>query len=135
MKNEFIPYKEALTLKELGFNEPCFAFYRDDLKGGYEVHPLKWFDNNNHRLSDGFTAPLYQQAFRWFRENHNLKHDIPEHNGEKFYFEIVDMSHVLSRHEIKILCTKEKDWSEIEFKTYEEAELACLRKLIEIVKK
>jgi hypothetical protein len=28
MKNEFIPYEEALALKELGFNEElCYGFY------------------------------------------------------------------------------------------------------------
>jgi hypothetical protein len=27
MKNEFIPYEQALELKKLGFDEPCLAFY------------------------------------------------------------------------------------------------------------
>ena len=27
MKNEFIPYEQALQLKELGFNEQCFGYY------------------------------------------------------------------------------------------------------------
>ncbi len=27
MKNEFIPYEQALALKELGFNEGCLMWY------------------------------------------------------------------------------------------------------------
>ena len=27
MKNEFIPYEQALALKGLGFDEECFSFY------------------------------------------------------------------------------------------------------------
>ena len=27
MEKEFIPYQEALLLKELGFDEPCFTHY------------------------------------------------------------------------------------------------------------
>ena len=30
MEKEFIPYEQALALKELGFNEPCFAYHRKD---------------------------------------------------------------------------------------------------------
>jgi hypothetical protein len=27
MNKEFIPYEQALALKELGFDEPCLGFY------------------------------------------------------------------------------------------------------------
>ena len=27
MENEFIPYEQALALKELGFDEPCIGYY------------------------------------------------------------------------------------------------------------
>jgi hypothetical protein len=27
MEKDFVPYEEALALKELGFDEPCFAVY------------------------------------------------------------------------------------------------------------
>ena len=32
MKKEFIPYQQALALKELGFNEPCYATYSSNDK-------------------------------------------------------------------------------------------------------
>jgi hypothetical protein len=71
-------------------------------------------------------APLYQQAFRWFRDKHNMRFCIiDDHsNNEKPYS-------FTSEHEYFYDTGTSNDW----FSTYEEAELACLKKLIEIVKK
>ncbi len=33
MNKEFIPYEQALALKELGFDEPCFAWYVSEKHG------------------------------------------------------------------------------------------------------
>jgi hypothetical protein len=30
MEKEFTPHQEALELKELGFDEPCFGYYEDN---------------------------------------------------------------------------------------------------------
>jgi hypothetical protein len=62
-------------------------------------------------------APTYSQAFRWFRTKFNCHHTI---NLNKKYVGIAYSSVV--------------NFSVDEFNTYEEAELACLKKLIEIVK-
>jgi hypothetical protein len=123
MNKEFIPYEEALTLKELEFDEPCFAmFMKDELKLKCYCHNSEFTEP--HQLV--FTsAPLYQQAFRWFRKTHGLYSNLSSWTHEKelgIYhdYEIYDISscqHVSNN-----------------FKTYEEAELACLKKLIEIVK-
>jgi hypothetical protein len=32
MNREFIPYEQALALKELGFDEPCFGWWFTDEK-------------------------------------------------------------------------------------------------------
>jgi hypothetical protein len=31
MEKEFIPYKQALALKELGFDEPCLGWYLPEI--------------------------------------------------------------------------------------------------------
>ena len=54
MNKEFVSYEQALALKELGFDEPCMS--SRDINNGEGLIQL----------------PLYQQAFRWFREKHNL---------------------------------------------------------------
>jgi hypothetical protein len=101
MKKEFIPYEQALALKELGFDEPCLSSF-----------------NENKTIC---LAPLYQQAFRWFREKHNICGYIIETTNKynkldgKFQYGISN-----SYYDV--------------YDTYEEAELACLNKLIEIVK-
>ena len=122
MEKDFVTYNEALALKELGFDEPCLASYETafgkgiDFELGYIINGPK-----NYVL-----APLYQQAFRWFREKHG-------------YFSSPMQSTKPSGIEYDWLITKDIDESRIfvktvgYFTTYEEAELECLKKLIKIV--
>jgi len=131
-EKEFVLYEQALALKELGFDEPCFAVYIDKTL----IIEDDWLYSTNQDTfieSSNFTAPLYSQAFRWFREKYVLLGFIEPANGYEdkslfaFYIcddeqNIVDDSHSYS-----------KD-SSLHFRTYEEAELECLKKLIEIVK-
>ena len=105
MKNEFIPYEQALALKELGFGERCMALYNEE---GKTIH----LSLNLPNIKPYFRAPLYQQAFRWFREKHGLRHFIEYDNGH--YNAVVQSSLVYH-------CD-----------THEEAELTCLKKLIEL---
>ena len=66
---------------------------------------------------------LYQQAFRWFREKHGLVGIIK--------FGTNDFTYNVYNEDGMGLLTKES----LNFNsTYEEAELECLKKLIEIVK-
>jgi len=135
MEKEFIPYNEALALKELGFDEPCFKGYTEEYKA------LISFSNTHTNTSvrntlptKSLTAPLYQQAFRWFRENHNLRGFIGfRPNVKQFDCHIYDMS--LSGKEYVQQRTMEEYNKDPKVGTYEEAELECLKKLIEIVKK
>ena len=133
MEKEFIPYEQALELKELGFNEPCFGWFRSTLipsnfteffletEFGMNESPSDWVNSNF--LDEACSAPLYQQAFRWFREKYNLKSWIQEHTTDTFIYEI--RPHKL---------TDYKEGEVYVYKIPEEAELHCLKKLIEIVK-
>jgi hypothetical protein len=99
MNKEFVPYELALELKQLGFDEPCMA--------------SKNMNNDKGLIQ----LPLYQQAFRWFREKYSdLDFGVSKiHNGTNNYHYHINLT-----------------WEFFEG-TYEEAELACLTKLIEIV--
>jgi len=123
-EKEFVPYTEALELKQLGFDERTLqAYYKDSGQllniGSGNMYDIK--------------APLYQQAFRWFREKYVLLGFIEPANGYEdkslFAFYICDDEQNIINDEHSY----SKD-SSLHFKTYEEAELACLKKLIEIVK-
>jgi hypothetical protein len=126
MNKEFIPYEQALELKELGFNEPCmFPYHRNNTNYIDDAHIELANYNATEKL---VSAVLYQQAFRWFREKYFLDAEIYLNHelGHKFY-------HYL----ILQLVRENIEWKSrniTKFKTYEEAELACLKKLIEIVK-
>jgi hypothetical protein len=124
IENEFIPYEQALELKELGFDEPCFWWYdfekelRKDRIGVNSINS-KYFLNGS-----SCSAPLYQQAFRWFREKYSKHHCILFQgwcNDDEGSYKLFE-------------CTISGiDWLK-QRRTYEEAELECLKKLIEIVK-
>jgi hypothetical protein len=119
MQKEFIPYEQAIALKELGFDEPCFG-YRDGV-GHLMIKSMPHC---------AISAPTFSQAFRWFRENHNLfsseVYDRGLNTGE------IPIIHSYS-FRIKNLNNFQDFYGDI-FDTYEEAELTCLKKLIEIVK-
>jgi hypothetical protein len=124
MKNEFTPYDRSLKLKELGFDEPCFGYY-------YTLNGKDWKFADNHEyfeiddqlvIGANFTllAPLFQQAFRWFREKYGLA-GLIEIGTQEYSFFVFDEK------------TDSRKVTSSMNGTYEEAELACLDKLIEIV--
>jgi hypothetical protein len=130
MNKEFIPYEQALELKELGFDEPCFGkIYAD---GGSEQLSYPYKNSDQIGKITSCSAPLYQQVFRWFREKYQLSSWIYTSYDEKFYYSILkDKRFMISEF---YTVTKIKIPNKI-YNTYEESELACLNKLIRIVKK
>jgi len=141
MKNEFITYEQAVALKELGFDERCFGHYNPN--GVFFWKILCSDEDNDHTLSvkdimehvaDGYVeAPLYQQAFRWFREKHNLCGEVYTVNmgAIDYTFQIRDLYSEDIKHDNFEAYTGGYVGT---FLTYEEAESACLDKLIEICK-
>ena len=122
MKNEFVPYEEALALKELGFNETCFTFYTDE----QELYNSEGWGYNQGKnvLGDEVVAPLYQQAFRWFRQEHGLFSEI----------NLTTKQENVAEFEFFILNFYEPIFESDDYKNYESCKLDCLRKLIEHVK-
>ena len=115
MEKEFVNYELALELKELGFDEPCIC--------GYSTSNEKLEIYSRFLVTkDSFTidAPTFQQAFRWFREKYEL-------NFQELIFRTIGGKYGLQSY-------NEHDQVDGYFESYEEAELECLKKLIEIVK-
>ena len=131
MESLFIPYDLALELKELGFNEGVLAQYRvdgylcwgkDDCSLGSDISDEDY--KNNCFPEFGCRAALWQQAFRFFREKYGLHYIICKNIQMDGY----------GYREVILIPYMEENENTI-FKTYEEAELECLVKLIGIVKK
>ena len=97
MEKEFVPYEIAKKLKELGFDIQPISYYTDRI--------------------------LYQQAFRWFREKHDLIYiiDTPHSDGKWEYI-------IFGSRKYKYLNREEN------LNSYDEAELKCIGHMIELVK-
>ena len=124
MSKEFVSYDIALAMKELGFDKKCFKSYQIVKAGLGGQEYIELMDVAYDDFIDLCHAPLYQQAFRWFREKYKLFSEVnlttKQENVESFEFFVLNVNEPLF----------ESD----DYTVYEEAELACLRKLIEIVK-
>ena len=117
MKKEFVPYEQAFELKKLGFDEPCFGWY-----SGMEGNPFRQgYCETYSGIENCVKSPLYQQVFRWFREKYGVKVISIGGDDSKKYNYLIHL-----KDDTQVFGEK-KD-------TYEEAELECLKKLIELVK-
>ena len=123
MNKEFIPYEQALELKELGFDDYNIAWYAIVDEKPKMVF-LNWDSTMGClRYGSHLCAPLYQQAFRWFREKYGIV-GIVKFGTQEFTYNIYNND------AIGLLTKDSLDFNG----TYEEAEIACLKKLIELVK-
>jgi hypothetical protein len=125
LEKEFVPPKQALELQELGFDEKCIGWYPNNTAAlcvdGVYIGQRR--SSSSYKLL--VSAPTFSQAFRWFREKYGLYHSIALDNSLE---DDVNCDYQIINHNQSI--------SELEtdFKSYEEAELECLKKLIQIVK-
>lgn len=128
MEKEFVSYEQAVALKELGFDEPCFGIFVNQ----------KWclIFTEKQISNEVISAPLKQQVFRWFREKYSLEiilcpdcFNEPSKLLREYKIISIDKSIILDQ------CTDQKHWIRKGcFVSYEEAESAAIDKLIEIIK-
>ncbi len=114
IEKEFVPYQQSLDMRDLGFDEPCIKYYWIDgmLVAGYEN------TFNYNKRDNVISAPLNSQVFRFFREKYPSLHFgcgkiYDGTNNYHFHINLI--------------------W-EYFTGNYEQAELACLIKLIELAK-
>ena len=131
MKKYFVNYEQSLALKELGFDMPCFAYvYTGDTGNNVdryeETEPSRAINFNHDSLC--VSQPLKSQVFEWFREKHKIEATVA-----CYYSKILGISYEERLYHCHIV----RDGTTTKgpkFKTYEEAESACIDKLIEIIK-
>ena len=122
---DFVTYEQALELKELGFDEPCFGYYGDNQELIWKSDYTPWVNSERMLIDDKFcSAPTFSQAVRWFRENC----DWPIETWIQPYLSTNPRAYE------GLYWRRGETESVGIYDTYEEAELACLIKLIEIVK-
>ena len=127
MESLFCPYDLALELKELGFDEKCIGLWQSkynsvpylNINSVENIDTLLSGKIHNEDVNYIVKSPLWQQAFRFFREKYKL-----------LSFVDIDSSYRIYCDDIKF----DLDIDSRIFKTYEEAELECMVKLIDIAK-
>ena len=122
----FVPQELCQRLKYLGLKIPCFRGWDENWsKTGWNLNapsnPGAVYKTQNYTL----LAPLFSQAFKWFRDEHKLHceifHNPTVESGNwsfSFYF-----THMRGRNTNVFH----------NYYTYEEAELALLEKIIYII--
>ena len=145
MNKEFIPYEQAVHLRELGFNELCIGQYDRSIESGITI-----VTDGARIYNNG--APTFSQAFRWFREK-TITNLVINDRGDSIQGMLTLLPLIyLNSYEIHVI--KESDTQFVNHvsgqnipfygaarhkyhayaTSYEEAELDCLKKLIEIAK-
>jgi len=117
MKNEFIPYEQAVALKELGYSGIDYAGWCH----AWEKNPNPYFRASIDEAPYDISAPLYQQAFRWFREKYNLFGCIDLHSCIPPHW-FVRIDNIMTNDYVFHSEDEHK-----KFTTYEEAELCLFR--------
>ena len=129
MEKEFVPYNLAKQIKQLGFKQECFGYYIDvEVANPFLVKNIVSDDQGGY-----FTlAPTFSQAFRWFREKYNLHHSISIlQRSCRYHFKIRTIE---CESDLKPFGDNKIISEDGPRKKYEDIELDCLKKLIEIVK-
>ena len=125
MEKEFIQYEEALTLKELGFNEDGFGMFMDgDFIPGIilykQIKKMESTPISKKRGTIVSIAPLYQQAFDWLEERcyYNISYETYTTSDDVRHY-VYEISGGICRYD-----TTDKKVGKLKF----------LKKLIETVK-
>ncbi len=129
MEEQFVTLEQAIRLKDLGFDEECLCLYDDNklqIMTQHSPDVIATTKNSNMHLKSSINevqsviaAPLYQQAFDWLREKHDIFYHIYDNTGNDdnalWFYEVT--------HDIHYYVSKL-------YKTYYEAKNAALNYII-----
>ncbi len=144
-QKDIAPYVIAANMAKLGFDEPCITSYDDEggLRNPFDYNNSDWESPGKHQqmfhhakhmvqnsmLNSNFiAAPAWSQVFRFFREKYDLHGcvDIYVTNPMHWYIKIDNI--------VENYYLYHSEDENLKYKTYEEAELACATKLVELTK-
>jgi len=133
MERQFVSKEIVIELKNLGFNEPCFAHYRgNDIEMvaslGHEINTKTVIDDSSE---DNYwiPVPLWQQVINWLREQHNLNIVINHEIYMKWWYDISQVAKSMDDYDDNFI----HEYNEY-YNSYEEALKDGILKSIEIIK-
>ena len=135
---EFVPYIQSHDLKDLGFKQPCFAEYRQWDGSNpwlqlYQDLSESSTDPADFQYTTECLAPTFSQAFSFFREKHGMSFHISDYYNQESRKLYGRAFQIFINDRQQIFQYSSSSGVELYY-TYPEAELACLKKLIEIIK-
>lgn len=129
LQKHFLSYELSKEFKELGFNEACMAYY--EIKEPNKLKPVPSKDeinafcaNTNQLL---VAAPLVPQALEFLRE----KYDVVV---ETLVFDKGFLEKNKFCYQWRVYPTSDNWITGTEFKTYEQAQLAGIKQVVELIK-
>ena len=115
LEQDVVSFQQAIDLCTLGYDEPTLCAYDID---DQQLYLCQLTVGGLYMPHKDIYAPTHSQVFRWFREKYGLLGCIDGLSG-RYYYNIRSWKNIDHHHY---------------FTTYEEAENACIDKLIEIAK-
>lgn len=86
INDNFLPYEHCKMLKDLGFDEPCIAYFFD--RGGLVSagEDEEWFltKQNSTLKQTNIAAALWQQVEEWLWEKHTISFLLEESEDRAF---------------------------------------------------
>jgi hypothetical protein len=114
MEKEFVPYELALRMKALGFDKPCMGYFLSD--GMFIDTKI------SKQTGSAVSAPTWHTAFNWLRDVHGFMVHIEQGINPVNYYPVINNG-------------SHKYNTEMWFDSYEEAELGCIKFLIDKLEK
>ena len=142
MNEDFIPYEEAIALRDLGFDEMCFGWWELQLPN----HKQLWTDNFGKNSESWLgkshcAAPMFSQVNRWFQENHGLRFEVMVQAGQhgkdttpkvSGFWVSLRFKQSVYNDDRDIFSWRGRD--KTGFESEREANIYCVKELIKIVK-
>ena len=128
LEQHVVSFQQAIDLCTLGYDEPTLCAYDID---DQQLYLCQLDEEGLYMPQKDIYAPTHSQVYRWFREKHEFFQEISpmkivasDKIGYRYTWCIYDIDQIVV----------ESDAELIGYYSYEEAENACIDKLIELAK-
>lgn len=123
LEKDIVSFEQAKELHSFGWDTPTLCGY--DIETG-DLYTCQHYKKDGlYKPEKDLYAPTKSQVFRWFREKHNL----PSYINIYWQHDWNDYSYQWS------IIENHEEWTSMaHYRSYEEAENACIDKLIELDK-
>lgn len=106
-KTQFLPYKESLAMKNLGYDEECFRAFRNT-DGEEELMCVSnWTNSGPENTHDGYcAAPLHQQALSWLIDKYkDVKVELKHSSFNSDYSTFMGYDIIITKNGLRKQCS------------------------------